>query len=65
MFSQQATAYLTRFELYTVSLGQCVQAGLFDALPDDVVSRVAKKRELYHHLIAPDEHNHANGLIDA
>ena len=37
MFSQQAQAYFTRFELYTVSLGQCVQAGLFDALSDDVV----------------------------
>ena len=64
LFSNQAKSYFTRFELYLISLGQCVQAGLFDLLSDDIRSRLEKKSELYTHLITPDD-NMANGIIDA
>ena len=46
------------------SLGHCVQAGLFDSLSEDILSRLEKKADQYAHLITPDSCQ-ANGIIDA
>lgn len=64
MFSEQTQAYFNRFELYLTSLGHCVQAGLFDSLSEDILTRLEKKADQYTHLITPDSCQ-ANGIIDA